>query len=178
MRYDGGDGETGSSIETGGGVRYTDSASGLTVEGRARTVLAHGGDYEEWGVSGLLRLAPGATGLGFSVSVRPSWGQAAGGVQRLWETGVTALAANDRTGRVKARIAYGFDAPWGGRGVLTPYTDVSLSGEGSRRLSLGGQYKVGSSVSLSLEGGARQSGARRHRPRCHLARQHALVVLA
>ena len=152
MRYDGGDGETGSSIETGGGVRYTDSASGLTLEGRARTVLAHSGDYEEWGVSGLLRLDPGAAGLGLSVSVRPSWGRTASGVQRLWETGTTGLAANDRTGRVKARIGYGFGAPWGGRGVLTPYTDVSLSGEGSRRLSLGGQYKIASAVSLSLEG--------------------------
>ena len=152
MRYDGGDGETGSSIETGGGVLYADSASGLTLEGRARTVLAHSGDYEEWGVSGLLRLDPGAQGLGFSVSLRPSWGQTASGVQRLWETGVTGLAANDQTGRVKARIGYGFGAPWGGRGLLTPYTDVSLSGEGSRRLSLGGHYKIGASVSLSLEG--------------------------
>ena len=74
MRYDGGDGETGSSIETGGGLRYADPASGLTIEGRAGTVLAHGGDYEEWGVSGLLRLDPGAAGLGFSLSVQPAWG--------------------------------------------------------------------------------------------------------
>ena len=152
MRHDGGDGETGASVEAGGGLRFTDPARGLTLEGRARTVLAHGGDYEEWGVSGLLRLDPGAAGLGFSVSLRPAWGRTAGGVQRMWETGVTGLAANDRTGRVEARVAYGFDAPWGGRGVLTPYTDVSLSGEGARRLSLGGQYKVASSVSLNLEG--------------------------
>ena len=152
MRYDGGDGDTGGSVETGGGLRFTDAASGLTVEGRARTLFAHGEDYEEWGVSGLVRLDPGEAGLGFAVSLRPAWGQAAGGVQRLWNNGVAGLAAEDRTGRVHARVAYGFGAVWGGRGVLTPYTDVSLSGAGSRRLSVGGQFKAGSRVTMSLEG--------------------------
>ena len=36
MRHDGGDGETGNGVETGGGLRYADAASGLTLEGRAR----------------------------------------------------------------------------------------------------------------------------------------------
>ena len=152
MRYDGGDGDTGSGVETGGGLRFTDAASGLTVEGRARTLFAHGEDYEEWGVSGLVRLDPGEAGLGFAVSLRPAWGQAAGGVQRLWNNGVGGLAGEDRTGRVHARVAYGFGAVWGGRGVLTPYTDVSLSGAGTRRLSVGGQFKAGSRVTMSLEG--------------------------
>ena len=152
MRYDGGDGDTGSSVETGGGLRYADAASGLMMEGRARTLFAHSGDYEEWGVSGLLRLDPGAAGLGFAVSLQPAWGQTAGGVQRLWNTGVTSLAADDQRGRVNARIAYGFGTSWGGRSVLTPYADVSLSGAGSRRFSLGGQFNIGSSVRMSLEG--------------------------
>ena len=154
VRYDGGDGETGGSVETGGGVRYADAASGLTVEGRARTLLAHSGDYEEWGVSGLLRLDPGAARRGFALSVRPAWGRTASGVQRLWESGVSggAAPANQAAARVKARIAYGIGNAWGGRGVLTPYTDVSLSGEGSRRLSLGGRFDIGPSVGMSLEG--------------------------
>ncbi len=153
MRYDGGDGETGASIETGGGLRYADPASGLTIEGRARTLLAHGGDYEEWGVSGLLRLDPGAAGLGFSLSVQPAWGWTASGVQRIWEAGgLPGLANNEQAARLNARVGYGFSAAWRGRGVLTPYTGVSLSGEGSRRFSLGGQYRMGSSVTLSLEG--------------------------
>jgi len=152
MRYDGGDGDTGSSVETGGGLRYADAASGLMMEGRARTLFAHSGDYEEWGVSGLLQLDPGAAGLGFAVSLQPAWGQTAGGVQRLWNTGVTGLAADDQKGRVNARIAYGFGTSWGGRSVLTPYADVSLSGAASRRFSLGGQFNIGSSVRMSLEG--------------------------
>ena len=36
--------------------------------------------------------------------------------------------------------------------MLTPYTDVSLSGKGSRRLSLGGRLDIGTWVHMSLEG--------------------------
>ena len=154
MRYDGGDGETGHSLEIGGGLRYADPATGLTVEGRARTVPIHSGEYREWGVSGLVRLDPGAAGLGLALSVQPAWGQTASGVQRLWETGMSqgAVPANQAAGRVNARVAYGIGTTWGGQGILTPYTDVSLSGEGSRRLSLGGQFTLGAVVRMSLEG--------------------------
>ena len=154
MRHDGGDGDTGLSLEIGGGLRYADPATGLTVEGRGRTVPVHGGDSREWGVSWLVRFDPGAAGLGLSFSVQPAWGQTASGVQRLWETDMIGGAApgNQASGRVSARVAYGIGTTWGGRGVLTPYTDVSLSGEGARRLSLGGQFNIGSSVGMSLEG--------------------------
>ena len=64
MRSDVGDGETGDGVEAGGGVRYADEATGLTVEGRARTLVGHSGTQEEWGVSGLVRLDPGAAGPG------------------------------------------------------------------------------------------------------------------
>ena len=61
LRYDGGDAETGGGLEVGGSVRY---ASGrFAVELSARGLLAHGAsDYEEWGVSGSVRLAPGEGG--------------------------------------------------------------------------------------------------------------------
>ena len=154
LRNDGGDGETGSGVEVGGGLRYADLATGLTVEGRARTLLTHSGDSEEWGVSGLVRLDPGASGLGFAFSVQPQWGRTASGVHRLWETNVApgAASAHQGAGRVTARIAYGIGTATGGRGVLTPYTDVSLSGGGSQRLSLGGRFAIGTSVAMNLEG--------------------------
>ena len=154
MRNDGGDGETGTGLEAGGGLRYTDPALGLTLEGRARTLLSHGDDYEESGVSGLVRIDAGTEGLGLALSVRPAWGRAASGVQRLWEAGTTGGTepAGEAAGRLNARVAYGIGAAWGGRGVLTPYTDVSLSGEGSRRLSLGGRLDIGPSAGMSLEG--------------------------
>ena len=151
VRHDGGDGDTGSSIEAGGGLRYHDPHSGLTVEGRARTLLDHSDDYDEWGVSGLVRLDPGASGVGLALSVQPAWGHTAGGVQRLWDTAGVSLASPE-AGRVDARLAYGIGTAWGGQGILTPYTDMSLSGDGSRRLSLGGRFDLGTSVRISLEG--------------------------
>ena len=154
IRNDGGDGETGTGVETGAGLRYSDAASGLTVEGRARTLLSHSGDYEEWGVSGLVRIDPGASGQGLAFSLQPAWGRTASGVERLWETGVSggAALADQGAGRVHARIAYGIGDTWGSQGMLTPYTGVWLSDEGSRRLSLGSRYDIGPWVGMSLEG--------------------------
>ena len=40
--------------------------------------------YDEWGVSGSLRLAPGATGRGLSASLTPSYGVDPGGSEGLW----------------------------------------------------------------------------------------------
>ena len=85
IRNDSGDGETGTGVETGGGLRYSDASSGLTVEGRARTLLSHSGEYEEWGVSGLVRIDPGASGQGLALVVQPAWGQTGSGVDQLWE---------------------------------------------------------------------------------------------
>ena len=155
IRNDGGDGETGGGVETGGGLRYSDPASGITLEGWARTLLSHSGDHEEWGVSGLVRIDPGASGQGLAFSLRPAWGETAGGVRRLWGGDVTALGAAQAergAGRVSARLAYGIGDTWGAEGVLTPYTDVSLSDAGARRLGLGGRYDIGPWARMSLEG--------------------------
>ncbi len=95
LRHDGGDGETGAGVELGGSLRYHDPASGLTVEGHSRTVLAHGGNYEEWGIGGLVRLDLGAARRGLSLSLQPAWGETQSGVQRLWQDGATARPAND-----------------------------------------------------------------------------------
>ena len=154
VRHDGGDGEDGEGFETGAGLRYADPASGVTFEGRARALLGHDGDYDEWGFSGLVRIDPGVDGVGLAVSLQPEWGQTASGVQQLWENNALGGASLDDQSplRMNARVAYGMVALWGGRqGVLTPYTDVSLSGEGSRRLSMGGLFNAGSSVRMSLE---------------------------
>ena len=101
-------------------------------------------------------------------------------MQRLWEAGATGATggkelSSEAAGRLSARVAYGIGAAWGGRGVLTPYTDVSLSGEGSRRLSLGGRLDIGPSAGMSLEGAHSRSARGTARPQCHAARQPALV---
>ena len=155
VRNDGGDGETGTSVEAGGGLRYADQATGLTVETRARTLLTHSGDYEEWGVSGLVRLDPGTAGEGLSLSVRPAWGQTASGVQQLWRTGVTGGAepGGQANGRLDARVGYGM-ALFGGHFLGTPELGLALSEVGHEwrlgwRLGLAGSKPV--SFNLGLE---------------------------
>ena len=153
FRNDGGDGETGTGIEAGGGLRYADPASGMTLEARVRTLLSHGGDYEELGVSGLLRIDPGTSGQGLAFSLQPAWGQAASGVQQLWEAGTTgvALPADDAAARLHAEVGYGLvTAP--GLGVVTPYAVLGLAGESARTVRMGTRWHVAADVSLSLEG--------------------------
>ncbi|MCE2454076.1 MAG: hypothetical protein J4F48_14980, partial [Nitrospinae bacterium] len=83
LRYDGGDAETGSGVEVGGGLRY--AGSGFTIRVNARGLLAHAeSDYEEWGVSGSVLLAPGEGGRGLSMRMGSSWGAPAGGADGLW----------------------------------------------------------------------------------------------
>ncbi len=151
LRNDGGDGETGSSIEAGGALRYEDAESGLTVVGRVRTLLSHSGDYEETGVSGLLRIAPDASGRGLALAVEPAWGPTASGVQRLWESGVTAGALPDNRMRLNAEVGYGLGtAP--GLGVVTPYAGLGLAGEGARSWRMGARWQLVPAASVSVEG--------------------------
>ena len=151
VRNDGGDGETGTSIEAGGALRYADEASGLTVEGRVRTLLSHSGDYEETGVSGLVRIAPGGSGQGLALVVQPAWGQTGSGVNQLWENGVTAGVSPDNQARLNAEIGYGLGAA-PGMGVVTPYAGLGLAGEGAQWWRMGARWQLASAASVSLEG--------------------------
>ena len=151
VRNDGGDGETGTSIEAGGALRYADEASGLTVEGRVRTLLSHSGDYEETGVSGLVRIAPGSSGQGLALVVQPAWGQTGSGVNQLWENGVTAGVSPDNQARLNTEVGYGFGvAP--GMGVVTPYAGLGLAGEGAQWWRMGTRWQLAPAASVSVEG--------------------------
>ncbi len=151
VRNDGGDGETGTSIEAGGALRYADEASGLTVEGRVRTLLSHSGDYEETGVSALVRIAPGGSGQGLALVVQPAWGQTGSGVNQLWENGVTAGVSPENQARLNAEIGYGLGAA-PGMGVVTPYAGLGLAGEGAQWWRMGTRWQLAPAASVSLEG--------------------------
>ena len=151
FRNDGGDGETGTGIEAGGALRYADAASGLTVEGRVRTLLSHSGDYEELGVSGLVRIAPGGSGQGLALVVQPAWGQTGSGVNQLWENGVTAGVSPDNQARLNAEVGYGLGAA-PGMGVVTPYTGLGLAGAGAQWWRMGARWQVAAYASVNVEG--------------------------
>ena len=82
LRHDGGDAETGTGVEVGAGVRYV--AGPLTIEGRVRALVAHeASGYEEWGMSGAIRVIPSASGRGMTLSIAPEWGHTGSAIGRL-----------------------------------------------------------------------------------------------
>ncbi len=156
LRHDGGDAETGAGIEVGGGLRYADPALGLTVEAKARTLVAHADSgYREWGASGSVRIDPGASGRGLSLTLAPAWGAASGGADRLWSLrDARQFAANDAfepAGRLDAEAGYGFGA-FGGRGLMTPYAGLALSETGARAWRTGVRWTLGPGVAFGVEG--------------------------
>ena len=131
LRHDGGDAETGTGIEVGGRIRYTDAGSGLTVEANARTLIAHeDSGYEEWGAGGSVRIDPGASGRGLSLSLAPVWGTPSIGVDRLWSARDAAGLVRDddfeAERRLKAELGYGL-AAFGGAFTGTPNLGFGLS---------------------------------------------------
>ena len=161
LRQDGGDAETGTGIEVGGGVSYADPATGLTVEGKARGLVAHEDtDYREWGASASVRLDPGAAGRGLSLSLSPAWGADSGNAERLWGLGeARGLAANDGfepAGRLDAEAGWGLGA-FGRRGLATPFAGLALSEAGERTWRTGVRWTLGPDTAFGVEGRLREA---------------------
>ena len=157
LRHDAGDAETGTGVEVAAGLRYVDPAQGLTVEGNVRGLLTHSDEgYEEWGASGSVRLDPGVSGRGVSLSIGPVWGAASGGVDQLWAAGspagLAADGASDAQARLQAELGYGLRPPVG-RGVLTPYAGLSATGDDDgRTYHIGARWNAEPAFGLVLEG--------------------------
>ena len=154
-RYDGGDGETGGGAEVGGALRYRNPATGLTADGRIRALVGQGGNYEEWGISGTVRVAPGTDGQGLSFSLSPGYGNSGSGVQELWRQGLTDDDRTDTTDdyamRVDARVGYGFGFALNDRhGILTPYSEMTRGTTDSYRMGL--NWAAGTRFDLTLLG--------------------------
>ena len=142
LRHDGGDADTGLGVEIGASLSYVNLTSGLTVALRGRTLVAHQDDrYEEWGVSGVIRLDPGAKGEGLALALQPSYGPAAAGVQQLFDRHLSPPAHSDDTAmRLDAEISYGIGI-LGGRGLLTPYGGLGTA-DGQSEALAGGRLTI------------------------------------
>ncbi len=156
LRWDGGDGATGAGVELGGGAAWSAPSSPLTLEARGRALLAHGGDAEEWGVGGALRVAPGSGGLGLSLALSPSWGAADSGLARLWSADATSRtdASQRAGGRLDAEAGYGLRALGG---VATPLAGFALSGDRSREWRVGGRLALAKALDLALATSLRET---------------------
>ena len=160
VRHDWGDAETGFGVEVGGRIRYADPTLGLTIEGTVRGLLAHeDAAYEEWGASGNIRLAPGPGGQGLALTLAPTWGAAASGVDGLWTRQTTAglapTTSRAQTGQLSAEVGYGVPAPFG-TGLLTPYAGTVLTEGAARTYRLGTRLQLtggpATGLTLNLEG--------------------------
>ena len=166
-RWDNGTAEQGLGAELGGGVAYTRTDWGLSVDAQGRYLLLHeDGAFEDWGASMSVRLDPGVAGEGAYLTVAPVWGQASSGVEQLWGTaavlpqasGTSRPATGWQPGRLEVDLGYGV-ALADGRGLVTPYGGLALAGPGSSRYRLGSRLAFSSSLDVTLEGErAEQSG--------------------
>ena len=151
VRYDGGDAETGTGVELGGGVAYTDMASGFSIEVQARVLVAHAeSDYDEWGASATARFDPGEHGRGLSFSLSPVIGTTSSASERLWGAqrlgGLAAGGAFETSRGLRAEAGYGLGL-FGGRFTGTPNLGFALSDGGTR------DYRVGWRLTPAARGG-------------------------
>ena len=152
FRYDGGDGQTGASLEVGGGLRFKNIEHGFNTEIYGRWLpLQERGLPREWGFGARFRYDPGVYGVGPSVGVTQSWGDTASSVQRLWEGNNTELALREPSAtRLDAEVAYGF-LVIRDLGILIPYGKMSLDSRNARGYGLGSRLALGRSGTVSLE---------------------------
>ena len=159
-RWDNGTAEQGLGAELSGGVAYTRTDWGLSVDAQGRYLLLHeDGAFEDWGASMSVRLDPGVAGEGAYLTVAPVWGQASSGVEQLWGTAAvlpqgrnpSQAATGWQPGRLEVDLGYGL-ALADGRGLVTPYGGLALSGPGSSRYRLGSRLAFSSSLDVTLEG--------------------------
>ena len=153
LRHDGGDAETGTGVEVGAGVRYI--AGPITIEGQVRTLIAHeASGYEEWGMSGAIRVTPSASGRGLTLSIAPAWGQTGSAAERLWSAHDARAFGADSEFEADSRLAidagYGFGLP-GNRGVLTPYAGLTLGDSGNRTVRAGTRWQWGPDTVVGVE---------------------------
>ena len=139
LRLDGGDAETGFGADLGGGLAFADPKHGLSLEFRARGLLAReSSGFREWGASAGLAWDPRpGTDRGLSLSLRQGWGVSpAGGMDALLgrETlaGLGAGASGNgfkAASRLEAGIGFGL-AMFGGAFTGTPHAGFGLSENG------------------------------------------------
>lgn len=158
-RYDGGDGETGTGVEVGGGLKYANAGAGLRVDASLRILLAHEDtDFSEWGLGGTIIFEPGGPRRGLSMRMGMLWGVVESAIHDLWSPYATRSLTMRRSaygggpaGRIDARLHYGITT-FGDRVAMAPYAEMRLDGEtGTRTPRVGWLFNVHESLRLSLE---------------------------
>ena len=155
-RFDGGDADRGSGVETGFRLGYLDTNSGLDVAMHGRVLVVHASDYRDWGLGVQASWDPGEKQRGFRVSVTSTRGQDGGGRTTLWNNAnmVTRPVGMDAMGmgsqnRMESEVAYGGMKALGLPGLLTPYSRLRWAGQG-RELAWGTAWSLPPHSQLAL----------------------------
>ena len=150
LRRDGGDAETGAGMDVGGGLAFTDTVTGLSLDARVRTLVVHQAEgFRESGMSLSLGWDPTpSTPLGLSARVAPTWGGSAqGGAEALWGSQMAYGSGSHQMHgggeRVDAEVGYGL--PVGARLLGTPRVGLTTSPHGR-------DYRVGYVLGVLEEG--------------------------
>ena len=150
LRWDGGDGDTGTGIEMGGTADYHNPATRMKLVATGRALLDHESERKEWGagVTAGYRLNSRETGLTYRSSL--SHGQTESGVDSLWDSRVASRASEDAepTTRLDAEVGYRL---FGASGLHTPYVGFGAEDSGTRDYRLGMRYASESALSSGLE---------------------------
>ena len=150
LRRDGSDAETGAGMDVGGGLAFTDTVTGLSLDGRVRTLVVHQADgFSDRGMSLLFGWdwTPSSP-LGLTARVAPTWGgQARGGAEALWGNqmayGMGSHQMHGAGERFDAEVGYG--RPMGARFVRTPCVGLTMSPHGQ-------DYRVGYGLGVLEQG--------------------------
>ena len=136
VRHDGGDAETGFGLDLGGGLAWSDPATGVRAEVSGRGLLTHeSAGFRERGIAGRLGWDPTpGSDRGPSLTLSQTMGVSAqGGADALLgRTTLAGLAANDNGDelerrRLELKLGYGFGA-FGDRFTATPEAGFGMSG--------------------------------------------------
>ena len=158
LRHDGGDLGSGLGLEAGASLTWRNPRSGWLAELRARSLLAHEKDRDEWGISALVRMEPAADGRGLSLTFGPEYGHTDSGMESWFDYRLSPETANsatqdDREGRLEAELGYGIGiSRTGAMALLTPYTGFSLGQSGAETFRVGARYRLGEGLSVGIEG--------------------------
>ena len=104
---------------------------------------------------------PSESGRGLTFSIAPVWGEAGSGSERLWDARdareLELGSKFEATGRLETELGYGFGIRCT-RGVVTPYTGLSLGEDAGKTVRAGARWKLAPGAVMGLEG-TRQEGA-------------------
>ena len=150
MRWDGGDGDTGTGFEVGGSANYSNSATGLKVIAMARALVDHESDRKQWGASLAAECRPDGRDIGLVYKSSLSHGQTESRVDSLWDSSPASrtFEENSLATRLEAEVGYGL---YGVSGRHTSYVGFGVESGSKRDYRIGMRYKGGSAISSGLE---------------------------